>query len=174
MKTYSADFTQTVLGGRNQVLHESHGSVRIAQPNRFRWEVNEPYPQTLVTVADKLYLYDPDLQQLTIEPLAQALEGTPALILAGSLEDLPDQFEISEFSDRDAQAYSLFPKAEDALFAEIRLRFDSQNRLSHLEILDHLGQLTQVRFDNIEQNRKIAGSVFEFEVPAGTDIIGMP
>ena len=66
LRSYAADFTQVVLGGRNEVLQQSSGRVHIARPDRFKWVVSQPYPQTLVTVADKLYLFDPDLQQLTI------------------------------------------------------------------------------------------------------------
>lgn len=172
MKSYTATFTQTIMGGRNQVLQRSEGQVRISTPNRFKWVVNDPYPQTLVTVADKLYLYDPDLEQLTIEPLAAAIAGTPALILTGGVTDLSEMFEIAEFHDGENRAYSLYPKADDALFAQIRLRFDNQNRLSHLEIEDHLGQLTQVAFANVAQNKAVASSEFTFEIPEGTEVVG--
>lgn len=172
MQSYSASFTQTIMGGRNQVLQRSDGQVRISTPSRFKWVVNDPYPQTLVTVADKLYLYDPDLEQLTIEPLAAAIAGTPALILTGGVKDLSEMFEIAEFHDGDNQAYSLYPKADDALFSQIRLRFDAQKRLSHLEIEDHLGQLTQVAFAEVAQNEAVAASEFTFEVPEGTEVVG--
>ncbi len=174
MKSYSATFTQTIMGGRNQVLQRSDGQVRIKTPNRFKWVVNDPYPQTLVTVADKLYLYDPDLEQLTIEPLAAAIAGTPALILTGGITDLAEMFEIAEFYDGEQRAYSLYPRADDALFAQIRLRFDAQSRLSHLEIEDHLGQLTQVAFADVEQNQAVAASEFTFNIPEGTEVVGDP
>ena len=172
MKSYSATFTQTIMGGRNQVLQRSQGQVRISTPSRFKWVVNDPYPQTLVTVADKLYLYDPDLEQLTIEPLASAIAGTPALILTGGVEDLSEMFEIAEYYDGDHHTYSLSPKADDALFSQIRLRFDDARRLSHLEIEDHLGQLTQVTFANVLQNQTVAAAEFTFEVPEGTEVMG--
>lgn len=172
MKSYSATFTQTIMGGRNEILQQSDGLVRISTPSQFKWVVNEPYPQTLVTVRDKLYLYDPDLEQLTVEPLAQAIAGTPALILTGGVEDLSAMFEISEFHDGDNRAYSLYPKAEDALFAQIRLRFDERSRLSHLEIEDHLGQLTQVAFDDVAQNEDLVAGEFSFDIPEGTEIVG--
>lgn len=172
MKSYSASFTQTIMGGRNQVLQRSDGQVRISTPSQFKWVVNDPYPQTLVTVADKLYLYDPDLEQLTIEPLQAAIAGTPALILTGGVSDLSEMFEISEFHDGDNRAYSLYPKADDALFSQIRLRFDEQSRLSHLEIEDHLGQLTQVAFAEVEQNEPVAPNEFTFVIPDGTEVVG--
>lgn len=172
MKSYSATFTQTIMGGRNQILQQSDGLVRIATPSRFKWVVSEPYPQTLVTVGEKLYLYDPDLEQLTIEPLAAAIAGTPALILTGGIDDLSAMFEISEYHDGDNRGYSLYPKAADALFAQIRLRFDADSRLSHLEIEDHLGQLTMVAFSDVAQNEAVPATEFAFDVPEGTEVVG--
>ncbi len=172
MHSYSANFTQSIMGGRNEILQKSDGLVRISTPSQFKWVVNEPYPQTLVTVGDKLYLYDPDLEQLSVEPLAAAIAGTPALILTGGVDDLSAMFEISEFHDGDQKSYSLYPRAQDALFAQIRLRFDAQGRLSHLEIEDHLGQLTQVVFSEVVQNQVVAAGEFAFEVPDGTEVVG--
>lgn len=172
MESYSATFTQTIMGGRNEILQKSDGYVRISTPKRFKWVVNDPYPQTLVTVGDKLYLYDPDLEQLAIEPLDAAIAGTPALILTGGVKDLNSMFEISAYYDGENRAYSLFPRAEDALFAQIRLRFDEAERLSHLEIEDHLGQLTQVAFSEVAQNKAVDASEFAFDVPEGTEVVG--
>ena len=172
MRSYSGTFTQTVMGGRNEILQKSDGYVRISRPNRFKWVVNEPYPQTLVTVGEKLYLYDPDLEQLTVEPLAAAIAGTPALILTGGVDDLNAMFEISEYHDDENRAYSLYPKSDGALFAQIRLRFDADKRLSHLEIEDHLGQLTQVVFGEVSQNQPVAAAEFAFKIPEGTEVVG--
>jgi len=81
-------------------------------------------------------------------------------------------FEISEYYDGENRAYSLYPKAEDALFAQIRLRFDKKERLSHLEIEDHLGQLTQVAFDEVALNQTVDPREFAFDVPKGTEVVG--
>ena len=178
LRSYAADFTQVVLGGRNEVLQQSSGRVHIARPDRFKWVVSQPYPQTLVTVADKLYLFDPDLQQLTIESLTEAMAGTPALILTGNSDQIDELFRVVSLSAPSGTSaavgsvFSLYPKDESALFAEIRMRFDGQQQLTDLDIIDHLGQLTQVTFANISYNAKLAGDEFEFTVPPGTDVIG--
>jgi len=175
LRSYSADFSQTVLGGRNEILQQSTGRVHIARPDRFKWVVAKPYPQTLVTVADKLYLYDPDLEQLTVESLAEAMAGTPALILTGNSDQIDELFRVAARQDTGTtpgSLYSLYPKDESALFAEIRLRFEGDRVLTQLDIVDHLGQLTQVNFSNVTYNGQIAANEFEFTPPAGTDVIG--
>src|SRR4030095_1169992 len=78
-----AEFTQTVLGARREMLQSSEGYVRIARPQQFKWVLSAPYPQTVVTVGDRLYVYDPDLQQVQVKPLADALAGRPALVFVG-------------------------------------------------------------------------------------------
>ena len=129
-------------------------------------------------MADKLYLYDPDLQQLTIESLAAAMAGTPALILTDNSDQIDALFRVVALSDPSGTSaatgavFSLYPKDASALFAEIRMRFNGQQRLTDLDIIDHLGQLTQVNFSNISYNAELAGNEFEFQVPPGTDVIG--
>ena len=73
-----AEFTQTVMGARRELLQSAEGYVRVARPQQFKWVLLAPYPQTIVTVGDRLYIYDPDLQQVQVKVLAQALTGTPA------------------------------------------------------------------------------------------------
>ncbi|MEM7217515.1 MAG: outer membrane lipoprotein chaperone LolA [Pseudomonadota bacterium] len=190
LRQYSADFTQTLLDARSMVLQNSTGRVRIAPPDRFKWVVNDPYPQTLVTVGESLYVYDPDLEQLTIEPLAAAIAGTPALLLTGQVDDLDSLFDVSSASDPDGRTYALFPKSADAMFAEIRLRFVTPTeapdapdapepsdrdgapaRLEQLQIFDHLGRQTRITFGGVALNQAIDAAEFEFEIPPGTDVL---
>ena len=168
LHSYTADFTQIVLGGRNELLQQSHGRVHIARPDRFKWVVAQPYPQTLVTVADKLYLYDPDLAQLTVEALDAAMAGTPALILTGNSDQIDALFQVIAQDS----VYSLYPKDASALFAKIDMHFNDEQQLSQLDIVDHLGQLTQVSFTNIVYNAELEADEFQFILPPGTDVIG--
>ena len=170
-QSFAADFEQTVIGAGSQVLQRSEGAARLARPDRFKWVVADPYPQTLVTVGDKLYLYDPDLEQLTVEPLTDAIAGSPALLLLQGEMALDRDYEVVESRFEDRVEYLLLPKAEDALFAEVRLRFQG-TALTRLDIRDHLGQLTEVVFSNVQLDAAIGADEFAFEVPEGTDVLG--
>jgi outer membrane lipoprotein carrier protein len=81
-------------GRTRELLQSSEGYVRIARPQRLKWVLSAPYPQTVVTVGDRLYVYDPDLQQVQVNPLAEALRGTPALVLLGTAAQIEAQFEV--------------------------------------------------------------------------------
>lgn len=166
-----AEFTQTVLGARRELLQSSEGYVRIARPQQFKWVLLAPYPQTIVTVGDRLYVYDPDLQQVQVKPLAEALTGTPALVLLGTSMEISAQFDVTREEADGFELFRLMPKDAEAIYTEIRMTF-SAKRLVRIEILDSLGQLTDVSFHNLEVNQPISPDEFEFAVPADADLIG--
>jgi outer membrane lipoprotein carrier protein len=152
-------------------VQSSEGYLRIARPQQFKWVSRAPYPQTIVTVGDKLYVYDPDLRQVQVKPLDQALAGTPALVLLGSASEIAAQFEVTRNDADGEQQFILAPKNSDAAYTQIRMTF-SAKRLSQIEIVDSLGQLTDVDFKNVEINGPLAQDEFEFTVPPDVDLIG--
>jgi len=168
--TYAADFTQTVFGVRGEILEESEGYVRLDRP-RFKWVVNEPYPQVLVTEGDKLKLYDPDLEQLTVRPLSEALEDTPVSLLTRDAVELGRSFDVMHIADAEGDSFVIEPTAEDTLYREIVLHFDAVG-LTGLDILDHLGQRTEIRFSPDADAASFDADTFILEVPPGTDVVG--
>ena len=42
----------------------SSGTFAFARPGKFRWSYDKPYEQLLVGDGDKLWIYDPDLNQV--------------------------------------------------------------------------------------------------------------
>jgi outer membrane lipoprotein carrier protein len=169
-KVYSADFTQTVFGLRGEVLERSEGYVRLQRP-QFKWVVNEPYPQVLVTEGDQLKLYDPDLEQLTIRPLEEALRDTPVSLLTQEAVALGDDFNVMKIAGGETESFVIEPTAADTLYREILLHFDGST-LTGLDILDHLGQRTEIRFDPAPRVAAIDPAEFTLTVPPGTDVIG--
>jgi outer membrane lipoprotein carrier protein len=166
---YAADFTQTVYGMRGDILERSEGYVRLQRP-QFKWVVNEPYPQVLVTEGEALKLYDPDLEQLTIRPLDEALKDTPVSLLTQEAVAIGEQFNIIRTGDGASETFVIEPTATDTLYREILLHF-SGAILTGLDILDHLGQRTEIRFERTSADR-IEPAEFTLSVPAGTDVIG--
>ena len=170
VQSMSAEFTQTVLGAHHELLQSSAGYLRLQRPQQFKWVMDAPYAQTIVTVGDRLYIYDPDLNQVQVKPLADALAGTPALVLLGSAQEIESQFTVSDDVVDGLNRFVLIPKDPDALYTELHLVF-SGSRLVRIEIVDSLGQLTDVSFHNLEINRRLASDTFEFAIPPGADLI---
>lgn len=171
LERFAASFIQAIAGNRGQILEQSTGYVLLDRPN-FKWVVDAPYPQIIVTEGDRLKVYDPDLEQLTVRPLADALTDTPISLLTRSEVDLNDEFLVVRLPVDEAQvdSYIVSPRGEDSLFAEIRLTFSNVG-LDSLGIVDHLGQYTEIRFE-VDPNRVIQSADFVLEVPPGTDVIG--
>ncbi len=170
---FAATFRQVVAGARGQILEESSGYVLLKRPG-FKWVVDDPYPQIIVTRGDVLKVYDPDLEQLTIRPLNDALSDTPVSLLTGSQLALDETFHVQALSegsgDEAMTTFVIVPVGEDSLFAEIRMTF-SDSALRSLGIADHLGQYTEIRFRS-DPGRVIQSADFELEVPPETDVIG--
>ena len=167
---YAADFSQEIRGAQGQVIERSTGQIFLLRP-QFKWIVDHPYPQVIVTEGDFLKVYDPDLEQLTIRPLAEALNHTPVSLLTRKGVVLGDEFQVVEVADDLGASYILSPNSPDTLYAEIRLYF-SADTLVALAILDHLGQFTEILFTPVPDSDGVQSSEFQLSVPPGTDVIG--
>ncbi|WP_046080076.1 outer membrane lipoprotein chaperone LolA [Halomonas sp. HG01] len=170
LDTYVADFDQQILDGSGQRLQEASGRMWLSRPGRFRWEVNAPYEQVVVSDGDEVTLYDPDLQQATVQPLDDRVTHTPALLLSGSADQLTDSYEVSSSQQGAAETFELVPKSPDTLFEELKLTFYGE-RLGFLQMTDSTGQRTAIEFDDVEQNVSVEDSRFDMELPEGTDVI---
>jgi outer membrane lipoprotein carrier protein len=171
LESFAASFIQAIAGNRGQVLEQSTGYVLLQRPN-FKWVVDDPYPQVIVTAGESLKVYDPDLEQLTIRPLADAITDTPISLLTSSQVDLGEKFQIIRLplEAEGIDSYVVSPRGDETLFAEIRLTFSPMG-LDSLGIVDHLGQYTEIRFQ-VDPDRVIQSADFELDVPPDTDVIG--
>ena len=170
LASFAADFTQEVQGARGEILERSTGYIRLLRPN-FKWVVNDPYPQIIVSAGDTLKVYDPDLEQLIIRPLGEVLADTPLSLLTQEEVVLGDTFKVSRAVKSGEVTFTLIPLAEDALFAEIHLHFSSQS-LTGISLFDHLGQYTNIHFTQDDNAAVIQSDEFRLQVPPGTDVIG--
>lgn len=164
-------FVQSVYranGGRGE---ESSGDFVFERPGKFRWNYQQPYPQVLVGDGKKLWSYDPDLAQVTVKTMGDALGGTPAAILSGK-GDLDKTFTLENGGEGNGLTWAVAtPKASDSSFASMKLGFDG-TRLVGMEIRDNFGQITILKFIEFKSNPAIAADAFVFTPPAGVDVIG--
>jgi outer membrane lipoprotein carrier protein len=165
-----ASFTQTVRDNHGATVQTASGRIEFQRPGRFRWEYEKPYQQTLVGDGEKLWVYDKDLNQVTVKKLEGALGSSPAALLAGSNE-------IDQYYNLDAKGtksgldwLEAFPRDEDSMFSKVRMGFKG-NTLDTMELFDHLGQVTVIRFSKLERNPKLAAGLFTFTPPAGADVM---
>ncbi|WP_106478616.1 outer membrane lipoprotein chaperone LolA [Phytohalomonas tamaricis] len=171
LKTYSADFDQRVVDSVNSgSLQNAKGHMWLSRPGKFRWEVSAPYRQTVVSDGQQVFLYDPDLEQVSIRPLDQRVTHTPALLLSGQASELTANYGVSRRQQGTTEIFTLSPKSPDTLFEELEMTFNSE-QLAGLELSDSTGQRTAINFRNVKNNPSINNDRFNFHIPTGADVI---
>jgi outer membrane lipoprotein carrier protein len=174
LKTLRAEFTQTLSDRTGRVTDESSGTLAIQRPNRFRWDYRDPYEQVIVSDGTRIWVYDSDLEQVTVRKLDSALAGTPAMLLSGQ-GALTDNFAVTDVTERGGVLWvHMQPKRNDTDFKLVRLGFASgkAQELRAMELHDKLGQTTVLVFSKLERNPTLDTSQFVFKVPPGADVIG--
>lgn len=170
-KTLKAEFAQAVIAKSGRKPQQSSGIVAISRPGKLRWEIQKPYPQLVVGDGEKIWIHDPELQQVTVRKAGQAIGGSPAALLSGSNE-LERNFTLKEAGESDGMAWvEATPKANDSGFERVRLGFSGSD-LKAMELLDSFGQTTLVRFSRLEKNPALPASTFRFTPPVGADVVG--
>ena len=169
-QTITGRFSQLTLDGSGTQLQETSGELSLKRPGLFRWHTDAPMEQLLVSNGEKVWLYDPDLQQVTIQTLDQRLTHTPALLLSGDVSKISENFDISHKEGGDVVDFILKPKAKDTLFDTLRLSFRN-GVINDMQLIDSVGQRTNILFLGIKMNQAIDTAQFNFKVPEGADVI---
>lgn len=168
--SYQAAFEQQILDGSGDRLQSARGEMWLSRPGLLRWEVDAPYSQTVVSDGDDVYMYDPDLEQVTVQAMDDRVTHTPALLLSGSVSELTESYEVFYEQDGGDDVFTLVPISADTLFEELSMVFDNET-LTELWMMDSTGQRTAITFSNITSNGNIDRGMFDFEIPEGTDVI---
>ncbi|HEY6862346.1 MAG TPA: outer membrane lipoprotein chaperone LolA [Burkholderiales bacterium] len=164
-------FTQQIRDRSGRVVQESRGTLAFQRPGKFRWVYEKPYPQVIVGDGRKVWIYDEDLNQVTVKRLDKALGSTPAALLAGS-NDVAKAFDLSDAGRKDGLEWvAARPRDKEASFERIRIGFGASG-LAAMELSDSFGQTTVLRFHSLQRNPKLDASQFRFSPPKGADVIG--
>jgi outer membrane lipoprotein carrier protein len=165
-----ADFQQKVFDKTGKLVQESRGSFSFLRPGRFRWSYVKP-PQLIVGDGERVWIHDADLNQVTVRRASRVLGATPAALLAGAA-DIDKAFELSEAGTKDGLEWlEAKPREKESGFDRIRLGL-SASGVDAMELLDHFGQTTVLRFTNMERNPQFDAGTFRFTPPKGVDVLG--
>lgn len=170
MNTLQGSFVQTLYDKDGKKQDESSGSFIMQRPGKFYWKTEKPAPQLLISNQKTIWLYDPDLQTVNERPFSDDLKKTPVLLLSEDVDKLRKNFTINRTQTGKTEKFSITPKVTEGLFQELLLVFND-NQLTEFSIRDSLGQLSHFALSNTKRNEKIDESLFNFVVPAGTDVI---
>jgi len=168
--TARAHFAQIVLDRNMKMLQQATGTMQFSRPGRFRWEYDRPYEQLIVGDGSKVWLYDKDLNQVTVRRFDRALGSSPAALLAGS-DDIEKNYRLTSLGSQDGLDWlEAVPRTQDTAFERVKLGFGKAG-LEAMELRDQFGQITVIKFSTIERNPKLSPESFRFTPPKGADVI---
>lgn len=171
-KSARAAFEQKVYDKGGKLTQEAKGSFVFQRPGRFRWVYDKPADQVIVGDGERVWIYDPELAQVTVRKMSAALGSTPAALLSGAA-DVAKAFELTDTGKRDGLEWlQAVPRDREAGFERMRIGFGAQGALEAMELIDHFGQTTRLRFTKVLRNPKVDPKEFHFEPPKGTDVLG--
>ena len=172
--TFRAEFEQSLVDSDGELLESSSGMLVIRRPGQFRWSYETPYAQELVADGLNIWSYDVDLEQVTVKAQADMLANTPATLLGGDRGALAEfEFIGSEIDERGTSWLTLSPHDAGNGFDRVELGFD-EGVLRRMVFTDSLGQTTLIALVAVQLNEPVADETFEFSVPDGADLIGVP
>jgi outer membrane lipoprotein carrier protein len=170
VNTFAAEFDQLVLDENLNRIEESTGQMWIARPGKFRWDYEPPLEQQIISDGERVWIYDVDLEQVTVQALDAAVGRTPAILLAGR-GDLDANYRIEDRGLHGEVSWvALIPRDDDGNFSEVQLGFEG-DALRLLQLVDQLGQITRIIFSANQVNPTLAATVFDFTPPPGVDVI---
>ena len=164
-------FEQKVYDSKRRLTQEASGTLAFQRPGRFRWTYDKPYPQLIVGDGARVWIYDQDLNQVTVKRLDRALGSTPAALLAGD-NQIERAFQLSDAGEKDGLEWvRAQPRDKESNFESIRMGFGAAG-LKVMELTDSFGQTTVLKFSDLRRNPKLDAALFSFVPPKGADVIG--
>jgi outer membrane lipoprotein carrier protein len=185
IQTLSGGFVQYAVDQKGTRVQESRGTFVAQRPGRFYWHTEAPLAQTVWSDGQEVTVYDPDLEQATVQPVSGDIQRTPAVLFSGGMKDIGRNFRVEERRWQDGESpeqaapdaelprvvhYLLTPRAKDSLFAQLRLRYEN-DVITEMRLLDSLGQQSTVSFEKLQVNPEVKPETFVPVLPETTDII---
>ena len=94
----SAQFEQHMVDANGVELQQSNGLFQVAKPNSLRWIVEQPMPQQVISDGNSLWVYDPDLEQVMVQPFTGDIQSAPAMLFSGDLQALDSAYLVEQLS----------------------------------------------------------------------------
>ncbi len=172
MDNLSADFKQTLRDEDQKIVQQSRGTLALQRPGKFAWTYIDPFEQRIVADGSELWIYDVELEQVTVKPMDSSLSSAPIMILMKQ-SGIDEQFTISEVGQRKYLYWiELRPQAPDLEYTHLYIGLED-GKVRAMELRDQFGQSTQIVFENLRVGVIHDPATFKFDPPAGVDVYGV-
>lgn len=169
IKTMKANFSQVVTAEQREISR-SAGSMALMRPGKFRWQTRTPMAQIVVADGQKLWVYDVELEQVTVKKQEKGLGDTAALFLSGYNDRVARDFSVKHRVKAGRDYFDLNPKNKQGNFSSVILVFAAAE-LQGITFFDQLGQKTEVKLSQIKNNAAVSSDLFKFSPPRGVDVL---
>ena len=171
-RTLEADVEVLTLDQDGREVQESTARLVMQKPDHFYWEILSPYSELMLTDGERIWRFEPDLEQVTVEYFSDEVNRTPVMLLNGKADEIAANYSISasDIADGSLQRFILIPKAPDRLYERLSLTF-AGNLLEEMQFESSLGQKTSLTFSSMETNTAIDPGTFVFNMPEGMEVI---
>ncbi|NBO10441.1 MAG: outer membrane lipoprotein carrier protein LolA [Methylophilaceae bacterium] len=170
IQSAQASFHQTVTDKQGQKTQDVTGTMQLQKPNKFRWDYHKPYVQQIVGDGEKIWIFDPELNQVTVRSFSKAASSSPAALLAGG-KDIERSFTIKDTSRKgDLEWVMAVPKVRETGFERLFLGFKG-DALMEMELHDSFGNRTAIEFTDVQRNPKLPADTFKFVPPRDADVL---
>lgn len=171
LHSLTGHFSETLTNVNGQSGKTSSGTLALEAPREFRWDTLTPYKQVIVADGSRVWLYDPELEQVTVRKQSTEEAHSPLTVLT-DVKQLEHNFNVTEQGEHDGLIWlRLTSTGKDPQFDYADLGFDATG-LARMRFRDQLGAITDIRFSDWQRNVPIPSSTFNFVPPKGADVIG--
>jgi len=172
MDNLSAEFKQTLRDEDKKIVQQSRGTLALQRPGKFAWNYIDPYEQRIIADGSELWIYDVELEQVTVKPMDEGLSNAPIMILMKQ-SDVTQEFTVSEVGQRKFLYWvELKPNASDLEYTTIFIGLEDDS-VRAMELQDQFGQSTQIVFENLRLGVVHNPATFKFVPPPGVDVYGV-
>jgi len=169
--SFEGDFSQKSFDQNGQALQQLQGNMKLKKPDHFYWQSEDPNPQQLISNGITIWHYDADLEQVVIQEYSKQAKQAPILVILKDSQSLKASFTwVSKKTSKGVTVYSLQAIDKQSALKKVDIGF-SEGLLKRLEFVDSLQQKTHIEFSNMQINRNIEASLFEFILPEGIDVL---
>jgi outer membrane lipoprotein carrier protein len=173
-QSMQADFEQTISDTRGKILEKSSGSLIFSRPDKFILEYIKPSEQKYISNGKTIWIYDVELEQVNIKSIDEGISDSPALLLSSNT-NIYKYYQVNDAvlpSSDKYQWIQLASKKSETSFERILLAFINEKTLAEMVMYDNFGQITKLKFSNIQINKPFSYRQFNLVAPEGVNVMG--
>jgi outer membrane lipoprotein-sorting protein len=174
LTTIKAHFVQTEERPGVGISNREEGTLSFLLPEKMRWDYLGSKPHKVVIDGNLVWIYMPTRRQVVKREMTREEMRQGAATFLGGLDGLEDEFTVQSGNTRPGGRYSLdlFPVSERTPYDRIGILVAPDTGvIERISIHHRIGNITTITFSEIETNVPLPKELFQWDVPAGTEVI---